>query len=206
MPTTTRRSRPATRVRASVAAPSRSPDRVRRIAVFAVLLLAAGCGGTPAKEEPAAKKGVMGVARLAPKNGSTVRGLISFTQMGDKVAIAGDFYELFPGPHSIYIHEGGSCGSPNAASAGPVWNVAGNGGKRTGALPELFAGSEGRANISTSSRTISVGTGRPDDVMGRSVVIYADVDPDPTAQFGVPNDRLACGVIQPSTGLDLKNL
>lgn len=148
----------------------------------------------------------MGVARLVSKNGSTVRGLISFTQVGDKVAIAGDFYELFPGPHSIYIHEGGNCSSPNAASAGPVWNVPGNTGKRTGSLPEIFAGSEGRANIWMSLRTISVATGRPDDVMGHSVVIYAGVDPDPKAQFGVPNDRLACGVIEPSTGLDLKNL
>jgi Cu-Zn family superoxide dismutase len=148
----------------------------------------------------------MGVARLVPKNGSNVRGLISFTQSGDKVAVAGDFYELFPGPHSIYIHEGGNCSSPNAASAGPVWNVSGNAGKRTGALPEIFAGSEGRANISMSLRTISVGTGKADDVLGHSVVIYADVEPDPKAEFGVANGRLACGVIQPSTGLDLKKL
>jgi superoxide dismutase, Cu-Zn family len=179
---------------------------VRRLAIITALLLLSGCGGAPAKEEPAAKKGMMGVARLAAKNGSTVRGMISFTQSGDKVAVAGDFYELFPGPHSIYIHEGGNCSSPNAASAGPVWNVAGNTGKRTGNLPEIFAGSEGRANISISLRTISVGTGRADDVIGRSVVIHAGVDPDPKAQFGVANGWLACGVIQPSTGLDLKNL
>jgi Cu-Zn family superoxide dismutase len=177
------------------------------LAPLAALLLAAGCGGTPPKEEqPAAAKGAMGVARLMPKNGSNVRGFISFTQSGDKVAVAGDFYELFPGPHSVYIHEGGNCSSPNAASAGPVWNVPGNTGKRTGALPEVFAGSEGRANLSMSLRTISVGTGKPDDVIGRSVVIYADVEPDPRAEFGVANGRLACGVIQPGTGLDLKKI
>jgi superoxide dismutase, Cu-Zn family len=179
---------------------------VRRIAVLAVLTLVAGCSGAPAKEEPPAKKGMMGVARLTPKNGSNVRGFVSFTQAGNKVAVAGDFYELFPGLHSIYIHEVGNCSSPNAASAGPVWNVPGNTGKRTGTLPELFAGSEGRANISMSLATISVGTGRSDDVIGHSVVIYADVDPDPKAEFGVPNRRLACGVVQPSTGLDLKNI
>jgi superoxide dismutase, Cu-Zn family len=177
------------------------------LAPLAALLLAAGCGGTPPKEEPpAAAKGAMGVARLMPKNGSNVRGFISFTQSGDKVAVAGDFYDLFPGSHSIYIHEGGNCSSPNAASAGPVWNVPGNTGKRTGTLPEVFAGSEGRANLSMSLRTISVGTGKPDDVIGRSVVIYADVEPDPKTEFGVANGRLACGVIQPSTGLDLKKI
>lgn len=180
---------------------------MKQAAALVALLLLAGCGGAPAKEEPApAKSGATAVARLQPKNGSNVTGFISFTQTGDKVAVAGDFYELFPGAHSIYIHEVGNCTSPNAASAGPVWNVAGNTGPRTGALPELFAGSEGRANISMTVRTLSVGTGRPDDVMGHSVVLYADVDRDPKAEFGVRNSRLACGVIQPGTALDLKKL
>ena len=47
-------------------------------------------------------------------------------------------------------------------------------------------------------------SGRSDDVIGHSVVIYADVESDPKAEFGVANGRLACGVIEPSTGLDLK--
>jgi len=33
------------------------------------------------------ESGPMAVAKLTPKNGSTVRGLISFTQRGDKVAM-----------------------------------------------------------------------------------------------------------------------
>ena len=74
----------------------------------------------------------MGVAKLTPKNGSTVRGVVSFTQKGDKVTIAGQFFELLPGSHSLYIHAVGNCSSPNAASAGPVWNVAGGAsGKRS---------------------------------------------------------------------------
>ena len=168
------------------------------------LLALASCGGAPARD--AAKPEAMGVARLQPKNGSNVRGLVSFTQAGDKVRLAGEFYELTPGAHSLYIHEAGNCSSPNAASAGPVWNVAGNTGKRTGALPEVFAGSEGRGSIAVSLPRLSVGTGRPDDVIGRAVVLYADVDRDPRAQFGVPNNRIACGVVAPSTGLDLKDL
>ena len=150
----------------------------------------------------------MAVARLIPKNGSTVRGLISFTQRGDKVAIAGNFVELFPGTHSVYIHAVGNCGSPNAASAGPVWNAAGApaGSKRTGDLPELMAGSEGRAELQTSSASLSVGTGKPNDVIGHAVVVHAAVDPDPKAEFGVRNGWLACGVIERSQGFDLKKL
>lgn len=176
-------------------------------AAAAVLILAAACGGAPDKPPPPEENPPMGVARVTPKNGSTVHGIISFTQKGDKVGVAGQFFELFPGRHSIYIHTTGNCSSPNAASAGPVWNVAGNSDKRpTGALPELIAGTEGRAEISWSVRTMSVGTGRPDDVIGRSVVVHADVDPDPKVEFGVRNGWIACGVIQRTEGFDWKKL
>jgi Cu-Zn family superoxide dismutase len=188
-------------------ASSTHPDRVAALAVLALLALTS-CGDTPAREDSKkdTKPSVMGVARLQPRNGSTVRGLISFTQKGDKVAVAGEFFELTPGSHSLYIHEVGNCSSRNAASAGPVWNLAGNTGRRTGALPDVFAAPSGRAQVVVSLPTISVATGRPDDVIGHAVVLYADVDPDPRAEFGVPNNRLACGVVEPSTGVDLKDL
>jgi Cu-Zn family superoxide dismutase len=205
---------PATRARrlcASLLA-AVSPVRVLQrsrawLTVAAAAALVAGCSELPSfKLAPEA--GPMAVARLTPKNGSTVRGLISFTQRGDKVAIAGNFVELFPGPHSVYIHAVGNCGSPNAASAGPVWNVAGApaGEKRTGDLPELLAGSESRAELQTSSASLSVGTGKPNDVIGHAVVIHAGLDPDPKAEFGVRNGWLACGVIERSQGIDLKKL
>lgn len=150
----------------------------------------------------------MGVARLEPKNSSTVRGVISFTQRGDKVWINATFTDLVPGSHSLYIHEVGNCSSGNAASAGPVWNVAGSAeaGKRTGDLPQLYAGTEGNAQMQITTPDLSVGTGKPNDVIGHSVVVYARLDPDPKAEWGVRNDRLACGVIERSLGLDLKNL
>ena len=150
----------------------------------------------------------MAVARLASKNGSTVRGLVSFTQRGERVVIAGTFVELMPGPHSVYIHAVGNCGSPNAASAGPVWNTDGAaaGTKRTGDLPQLTAGSEGNATLQILSSDVSVGTGKPNDVVGHAVVVHAAVDPNPKPEFGVPNGWFACGVIERSSGLDLKKV
>jgi Cu/Zn superoxide dismutase len=88
-----------------------------------------------------------------------------------------------------------------------VWNVPGNADKRaTGTLPLLVAGTEGRAEVTTSLSTMSVGTGRPDDVIGRSVVVHADVDPDPKVEYGVRNGWLACGVIERTEGFDIKKI
>lgn len=180
---------------------------MRAFAAALVLSLTVGCGGDPSKGGPAPPKPAMGVAKLTPKNGTTVRGIVSFRQNGDKVDVAGDFFELYSGGHSLYIHEVGNCSSPNAASAGPVWNVPGNtSGRRTGELRQLRVGSEGHAEFSYSLSDISVGTGRPNDVIGHSVVVHATVDPDPKAEFGVRNGWLACGVIQRTEGLNLKDI
>jgi Cu-Zn family superoxide dismutase len=178
---------------------------MRSLAAALALAVVAGCGGAPGKDEAAAGA-VMGVARLTPKNGSTVRGLVLFRQRGDRVAVTAQLFELFPGPHSIYIHAVGNCSSPNAASAGPVWNLAGNTGKRTGELPQLQAGTEGRADFAATLTNVSVNTGKPNDVIGHSVVVHADVDPDPKAEFGVRNGWVACGVIVGSEGQSLKDL
>jgi Cu-Zn family superoxide dismutase len=181
---------------------------MRAPAAALALILAAGCGGgEPAKQYTPAQKPAMGVAKLTSKNGSTVRGFISFTQEGDKVAVAGDFFELYSGSHSLYIHEVGNCSSPNAASAGRVWNVPGNASaKRTGELVQLRVGSEGHAEFSYTLSDVSVGTGKPNDVIGHSVVVHATVDPDPKPEFGVRNGWLACGVIQRGEGFDLKKI
>ena len=80
------------------------------------------------------------------------------------------------------------------------------GSKRIGELPQLTAGSEGHAELQWSSSELSVGTGKPNDVIGHAVVVHAGLDPDPKPEFGVRNGWLACGVIERSEGLDLQQL
>ena len=178
------------------------PDLAAAVAALLVMGLLASC------VSPVPPAGAMAIARLEPRNSSTVRGAISFTQRGERVYISGHFTELVPGAHSVYIHAVGNCSSANAASAGPVWNAsdAARGGQRTGDLPQLFAGSEGHAEMATSTRDLSVGTGALNDVVGHSVVVHAGLDPDPKAEFGVRNGWLACGVIERSEGFDLRDI
>lgn len=184
------------------------PSAAVYVAPLATAALLAACQDLPHGLRLLPEAGTMAVARLMPRNGSTVRGTISFTQRGDRVWITANIVELWPGPHSIHIHAVGNCKSWNAASAGPVWNVAAAavGGKRTGDLPQINAGSEGNGLLQVVSAELSVGTGQPNDVIGHSVVVHADLDPDPKAEFGVRNGWLACGVIERNEGLDVKQL
>jgi len=138
-------------------------------------------------------------AQLLPKSNSRVYGIITFKQSGDKVGVAASVFNMMnTGPHSIYIHENGNCSSPNAASAGPVWQIPGTpaGAKRAGDLPELLAGSEANAAMQATLTGLSVGDGKPTDIVGRAVVVHSGIDRDPKPQFGgAPNGWLACGVI-----------
>jgi superoxide dismutase, Cu-Zn family len=183
-------------------AASRSRRVLRGLWPLALLAALASCSGTGTQTWTFAdllpKTGAGAVAKLSPKNGSSVSGTVTFVQRGDKVAVIAEIHELTPGPHSMYIHEVGNCSSPNAASAGKVWALVGAapGRMRSGNLPELVAGTEGNANVMADLRGISVGDGSPLDIVGHSVVVHSGLDPDPRPEFGVRNGWLACGVIE----------
>jgi len=172
------------------------------LSALALLAVLASCSGTGTQNwtfgDIMPKSGPSAVARLAPKNGSAVNGTVSFVQRGGKVVVVAEMHELVPGPHSMYIHEIGNCSSPNAASAGKVWELVGApaGRTRVGNLPALVAGTEGNAGVTADLGGISVGDGSPLDIVGRAVVVHSGIDPDPRPEFGVRNGWLACGVIQ----------
>jgi Cu-Zn family superoxide dismutase len=137
-------------------------------------------------------------ARLLSKNGSGTNGTVLFTQRGDKVAVIAQVFSIAGGPHSLYIHETGNCSSPNAASAGPVWNAKGAtpGARRSGELPNIVVRHEDNATLEAQVTGLSVATGAANDVIGHSIVVHGKLDPDPKPEFGVINDWLACGVIE----------
>ena len=180
----------------------------RRLLAALPLALVAACGTTTSTtttsndtlEVPGLgffKPGLdQATARVVSKNGSASYGIVTFRQRGEKVSIAATIWNLDIGSHSFYIHETGNCSSPNAASAGPVWNAAPPGAKRSGQLPELHAGTEGNASLQATITGVSIGDHKPTDIVGRAVVVHATLDPDPKPQFGgARNGWIACGVI-----------
>lgn len=179
---------------------SGSHPTLRAIGSSLAGLVLAACGtiDLPKMSDIAPATGAQGVARLVARNGSGTYGTVMFTQRGDKVALLAEVFNIAGGPHSLYIHETGNCSSPNAASAGPVWNAKGAspGARRTGELPNLVVRHEEKASLEAQVAGLSVGTGAANDVIGHSVVVHGRIDPDPKPEFGVINDWLACGVIE----------
>jgi len=142
------------------------------------------------------------IANLKSKSNSNTYGIVTFYQKNGKVSVAATVFNMINmGPHSIYIHENGNCSSPNAASAGPVWNVAPPGAKRSGQLPELYVGTEGNTQMQATLTGVTLGDKKPTDIVGRSVVVHSSVVQDPKPEFGgTPNGWIACGVIEQGGG------
>lgn len=166
--------------------------------LFGLLLVACGTVSMPKMSDILPPTGNQAVAQLVAKNGSGTYGNVMFTQRGDKVAVLVQVFNVAGGPHSLYIHQTGNCSSPNAASAGPVWNAKGTspGARRSGELPNLVVRHEETATLEAQVTGLSVGTAAANDVIGHSVVVHGKLDPDPKPEYGVVNDWLACGVIE----------
>jgi Cu-Zn family superoxide dismutase len=179
-------------------APSHLSRRATVVSLAGLILAACGTVNLPKMSDIVPPTGDQAVAQLVSKNGSVTYGTVMFTQRGDKVALLAQVFNLAGGPHSLYIHETGNCSSPNAASAGPVWNAKGASpaARRSGELPNIIVRHEENATLDAQVAGLSVGTGAANDVIGHSVVVHGKVDPDPKPEFGVINDWLACGVIE----------
>jgi len=187
-------------------------------AVVVSMFSLTGCGGpsteesTPPAEEAAepeapeakAESGGAGeaLAELAPKSGSEVNGQAAFFTEGDTVTLSLSLQHLPPGVHAVHIHEFGDCSAADGASAGGHWNPMGhNHGKwnqapfHMGDLGNVTADEYGNGAISITTSLWTIGTGQPDDVLGKSIIVHASADDYVTQPTGNAGGRIACGVI-----------
>ena len=160
--------------------------------------LAAGCadmGGGP--------KDATAMARLEPLAGSNVRGDITFTQVGDVVRVTGLVSGHSKGPKGFHIHEKGDCSDPKGMSTGGHFNPTKHkhGGpyepeKHAGDLGNITFGDDGTARINFTVGDISVSRDRADGIIGKAVIVHAQVDDLKTDPTGNAGGRVACGVIK----------
>ena len=142
-----------------------------------------------------------GSAKLAPTRGSTVEGVVTFLQKGDKVMIDAKITGLTPGLHGFHIHEKGDCSAPDASSAGGHFNPhkvehgsPGTAGKHSGDLGNLLADQTGTALYKAELGGITLGTG-DDSIIGRALVVHAETDDLYSQPSGNSGPRIACGLI-----------
>jgi Cu-Zn family superoxide dismutase len=87
-----------------------------------------------------------------------------------------------PGTHALHIHEFPDCSADDGSSTGMHWNPSGTTLGELGTIEIDEAG----VGTFTKSDAWSIGTGRDNDVVGRSIIIHEDDD---------GGTRIACGVI-----------
>jgi Cu-Zn family superoxide dismutase len=141
-------------------------------------------------------------ARLEPRSGSNVQGMVTFTQVSDVVRVTGEITGHTKGSKGFHIHEKGDCSDPKGMSAGGHFNprASQHGGpydpvRHNGDLGNLVFDDQGVARINFTVGGISVSRDRPDGIIGRALIVHLDQDDMETDPTGNAGGRGACAVI-----------
>ncbi len=155
-----------------------------------LLVALAGCTSTGDNASRALTLGPSVGAHLVPKAGSPVKGLILFRRREGGVTMVVQLQDVTPGPYRIAIHTTGNCSSPNTFSAGPPWAP-------PGGVPQVYAGAAGNTGLLMMTASLDgVAVDGPDGILGKAVVVHQGLAGPLDAQPGLPNNRIACGVIE----------
>lgn len=175
--------------------------------------LAFGACSTPVAPTPEADRIVASAtAKMEPRSGSEVAGTVTFTErlttVDGKPAflldVRYDIGGLVPGEtRGFHVHDVGDCSAPDATSAGGHFNPGGHEHgdiahpmSHAGDLGNITADATGHAiGVITDLTKITLQPGAATSVMGRSVIVHAQVDDLMTQPTGNAGARVACGVI-----------
>ncbi len=172
---------------------------MNKVAYIVATVAVAGC----ASVVPSAPSATA-VADLASTTGNTAKGTVTFTQRGDKVAVAAKLIGLTPGSHGFHIHEKGDCSSGDGMSAGGHFNPFGKphanpsaADHHAGDMPMVVADASGNASLDATLDVTTIGSGAG-DIVGKAVIVHKDPDDFTTQPTGNSGARVACGVIRKS--------
>jgi Cu-Zn family superoxide dismutase len=172
---------------------------MRKLFVFASFLLIVSC---------AHSKGPMAMATLDPTSGSTAKGVVHFTDVGDgNVEVVVDLTGVPPGVHGFHIHEKGDCGN-NAMNAGGHFNPTGmiHGAPdavshHAGDFGNVTAEANGEVHTRFTTHSISLKANDTTNAVGHAVVLHANPDDLTSQPAGNAGPRIACGIVQIMTGM-----
>ena len=183
------------------------------IALVTLLIVAAvACGGEKeaetAPETPeAATPGIRDLDMMInPLGDSGVSGTASFTTGDDgTIRVFISLSGASEGLHAAHIHEIGDCSAPDGTSAGGHWNPTSMDHGQWGTPPhhlgdlgniEVDEYGAGALTVTTPNPGFwSMGTGEVNDIVGKAIIVHAEVDDFTTQPTGAAGGRIACGVI-----------
>lgn len=152
-----------------------------------------GTGGAPSMQAA--------ICELSPTEGNTVAGTVMFATVEGGVKVTAVVTGLTPGSHGFHVHEIGDCSAPDATSAGGHYNPGQmqHGGpdaemRHEGDLGNLVADSTGTAHYERAVTRLALDGAN--SIIGRAVIVHANVDDLVTQPTGAAGARVACGVIR----------
>lgn len=193
--------------------PMRCVHLLLAVAVAAPLI---GCAQSGARTADAAapRTGAGALVKLMTETGQP-RGQAVLTAVPDGVEIVVNAEGLTPGLHGLHIHANGKC-APGPDPAGKTIAFGAAGGhfdpeatgrhghpeqdtqRHAGDAPNLLADAQGKGMLRFTNPQVSLLPGAKNSVLGRSLVIHADVDDYRTNPAGNAGGRVLCGVIEPA--------
>lgn len=180
-----------------------APIRILAITTLAASL--AACASAPPPKPPAPQHRIQrAVANIAPASASLVSGRLSITAVEGGVRIEGELGGLGRGgTHAIHVHERGDCTAADGSSAGGHFNPdaaahgrAGGGAHHLGDMDNLSANQTGVATVDLRLLGVTLGSGAPNDILGRALVVHAGPDDYTSQPAGNSGPRVGCGVIE----------
>jgi len=181
------------------------------VVLVVTLVAVVGCGGgqevAPAAEPEASPMVVeeappTASATLMAREGGTVAGEVTFTEIDSGVVIVAHITGAPPGTHGFHIHDVGDCSSADFKSAGGHFNptdmphgAPADMERHAGDLGNIEVGEDGTAHHEAASSMITVSAG-PNSVVGRGVILHEGADDLVSQPTGAAGARLACGVVE----------
>jgi len=184
-----------------------TPTRILVVSILAASLAACASAPPPPKSVAPAQpqhRVQRAQANLAPASASLVSGRLAITAIDGGVRIEGELGGLGRGgTHAIHVHERGDCSAADASSAGGHFNPSSSAHGRAGTpvhhlgdMDNLTSNASGVARVDLRLMGVTLGSGAPNDILGRAVVVHADPDDYSSQPAGNAGARVGCGVIQ----------
>jgi Cu-Zn family superoxide dismutase len=164
-----------------------------------MFLTLAACQPAEPQESMSPSSVSKAVAVLTSSSGSSVRGIVTFSEQNGNVTISASLSGLTPGQHGFHIHEWGNIDCGDGMCTGSHYNPTGSEHgdidatqRHAGDLGNIEADANGNA---TFQRTIGdLSLNGPHSPIGRAIVLHANKD-DLSQPTGNAGGRVAYGVI-----------